>query len=145
MSETAAGRRRDASDAQRRSLAGYSGHSVDVKNASPAVSARARSDSAIRAATFVSARSFWHVRLADGSPDPVRRIVRAPPSASLFVRRERPNRQCVNAARQFLRQQRIDHAMAIHPALSFERLRHNINPEMRSAARPMAGVTFVKM
>jgi hypothetical protein len=51
----------------------------------------------------------------------------------------------VNAACQLLRQQRIDHAVAIDPALPFERLRHNINPEMRSAAGPMAGVSLVKM
>ena len=35
--------------------------------------------------------------------------------------------------------------MAIDPALPFERLRYNINPEMRLAARPVARVTFMQM
>ena len=51
----------------------------------------------------------------------------------------------MNAAGQFPRQQGIYHAVALDPALPFERLRHNINPEMRLAARPVAGVAFMKM
>ena len=39
----------------------------------------------------------------------------------------------------------IDHAMAVDPGLSFEGLRHNINSEMRLAARPCPGMAFVLM
>ena len=78
-----------------------------------------------------------------GVPDPA--AGRPARSVLLFVRRQRPDRQRVDAARQFLREQRIDHAVAIDPALPFERPRHDINPEMRFAAWPMAGVPFVKM
>jgi hypothetical protein len=35
--------------------------------------------------------------------------------------------------------------MAFDPALSFEHWRHNINPEMRLAARPVAGMTLMQM
>lgn len=66
-------------------------------------------------------------------------------SAPLFARRQRPDRQRVDAARQFLRQQHIDHAVAIDPALPFEGPRYDINSEMRSATRPMARVSLVKM
>ncbi|MCP2000497.1 hypothetical protein J2S34_002945 [Nitrobacter winogradskyi] len=66
-------------------------------------------------------------------------------SALLFARRHRPNRQRVNGAGQFRGEQRIDHAMTLDPALSFERLRYNMNTEMCLAARPMAGVTFMKI
>jgi hypothetical protein len=51
----------------------------------------------------------------------------------------------VNAIRQILRQHRIYHAMAFDPALSFERIRYDIDPEMRFAAGPVAGVAFMQM
>ena len=38
---------------------------------------------------------------------------------------------------------RIDHAMAFDPALPLEGLRHNIDPEMRLPARPVARMAFV--
>ncbi len=37
----------------------------------------------------------------------------------------------------------IDHAMALDPALSAERLRHDIDPEMGLSARPVAGVALM--
>src|SRR3981081_51517 len=54
-------------------------------------------------------------------------------------------RQRVHAAFQFARQRRIDHAVAVDSALSAEGLRHNINPEMRLAAGPMAGMPLMLM
>ncbi len=53
--------------------------------------------------------------------------------------------QRVNATSEFRRQQRIYHAMAVDPALPFERIRHNMYPEMGFAARPVAGMTFMQM
>jgi hypothetical protein len=35
--------------------------------------------------------------------------------------------------------------MALDPALPFEGWRHNINPEMRLAAGPVAGMTLMQM
>jgi hypothetical protein len=35
--------------------------------------------------------------------------------------------------------------MALDPALPFEGLRHDIDPEVRLSARPVAGMTFVLM
>ena len=49
----------------------------------------------------------------------------------------------MDAALEFASERRIDHAMTLDPALPPEGLRHNINPEMCLAARPMAGVAFV--
>ncbi len=46
---------------------------------------------------------------------------------------------------QFLRENRIYHAVALDPALPFEGRRHNINPEMRLAARPVAGMALMQM
>ena len=51
----------------------------------------------------------------------------------------------VQRAVQFRREGRINHAVALDPALSFERLRYNINAEMRLAARPVAGMAFMKL
>ena len=39
----------------------------------------------------------------------------------------------------------VNHAMACDPALSLERVSHNIDPEMRFSARPMSGVAFMLM
>ena len=55
------------------------------------------------------------------------------------------NRERMDGAREFRRQQRIYHAMAIESALPFEGFRHDINPEMGLAARPVARVTFMQM
>jgi hypothetical protein len=53
------------------------------------------------------------------------------------------DRQRMDAARKLRCQQLINHAVAFEPALPAERLRHNIDPEMGLAARPVAGVAFV--
>ena len=45
------------------------------------------------------------------------------------------------ATAQLRRQSRIDHAMALEPALPPERLRHDIEAEMALAARPMPRMT----
>ena len=39
----------------------------------------------------------------------------------------------------------VNHAMACDPALSLERVSHNIDPKMRFSARPMSGVAFMLM
>ena len=54
-------------------------------------------------------------------------------------------RQCVDTSGEFRSEQLINHAMALDPALPFEGGRHNIYPEMRLAARPVAGVTLMQM
>jgi hypothetical protein len=48
-------------------------------------------------------------------------------------------------AREFRSQRRVNHAVALDPALPFEGWRHNIDPEMRPAARPVAGVALMQM
>jgi hypothetical protein len=53
------------------------------------------------------------------------------------------DRKRVDAALEFASERRIDHAMTLDPALPPEGLRHNIDPEMRLTARPMAGMAFV--
>jgi hypothetical protein len=53
------------------------------------------------------------------------------------------NRQRVHAAGKFTHKCGIDHAMALDPGLSGERIRHDIDPEMRFPARPVAGVAFM--
>ena len=64
---------------------------------------------------------------------------------SAFARRLRVNGKRMNGAREFVRQRRINHAMAIDPALPFERLRHDIDAEVALAARPVTGVAFMQM
>ncbi len=49
----------------------------------------------------------------------------------------------VDAAGQFVRKNAVDHAMALDPGLPFERLRHDIDPEMSLPARPVPGMAFV--
>ena len=49
----------------------------------------------------------------------------------------------VHPAGKLARQRHVDHAVAFDPALPAKGLRHDIHAEMRLAARPMAGVTFV--
>ena len=51
----------------------------------------------------------------------------------------------MHAACEFRGQRRIYHAVAIDPALPFEGLRHDIDAEVRLAARPMAGMAFMQM
>jgi hypothetical protein len=53
------------------------------------------------------------------------------------------DRERVHAAGKFARKCGVDHAMALDPALSEERIRHDIDPEMRFPARPVAGMAFM--
>jgi len=55
------------------------------------------------------------------------------------------DRQGVDAAGKLTGECLIDHAVAFYPALSAERLRHNMNPEMGLPAGPGAGVSLVLM
>ncbi|WEF51942.1 hypothetical protein AFIC_000397 [[Pseudomonas] carboxydohydrogena] len=51
----------------------------------------------------------------------------------------------MDAAREIVGQDRIDHPVALDAALPFEGARHNMNPEMRFAAGAMPGVPFMQM
>ena len=66
-------------------------------------------------------------------------------SAASFPRRQRLERQCMHGACEFRSQRRVNHAVTVDPALPFEGSRHNIDSEMRLAARPVAGMAFMKM
>ena len=55
------------------------------------------------------------------------------------------NRKRVHAAGKLARQRRIDHAMALDPALPAKGFRHDIEAEMSLAAGPVAGMAFVPM
>jgi len=57
----------------------------------------------------------------------------------------RLDRQRVHGPLKFRLKRGIDHAMAFDPALPFEGPRHNIDPEMRLAARPVAGMALMQM
>jgi hypothetical protein len=49
----------------------------------------------------------------------------------------------MHPAREFARKSGVDQAVALEPALPAEGLRHNIHAEVRFAAGPVPGVTFV--
>jgi hypothetical protein len=51
--------------------------------------------------------------------------------------------ECVDAAAQFRRECVVDQPVTFNPGLPFERLRHNINAEVRLASRSMASVSLV--
>ena len=51
----------------------------------------------------------------------------------------------MHAAREFARERRIDHAVTLDPGLPPEGPRHDIDPEMRLSARPVARMAFVLM
>jgi len=51
----------------------------------------------------------------------------------------------MHGALKFPGQRCINHAVTLDPALPFEGGRYNIDPEMRLAARPVAGMAFMKM
>jgi hypothetical protein len=53
--------------------------------------------------------------------------------------------QRVYAAGKLTHKCGIDHAVALDPALSGERIRHDIYSEMRLPARSMAGMTLMAM
>jgi hypothetical protein len=54
-------------------------------------------------------------------------------------------RECVNGTGQFSCQHRVYHAVTIDPALPFEGLRHDIDPEMGFAVGSVACVSFMQM
>jgi hypothetical protein len=60
-------------------------------------------------------------------------------------RRLSMDRKGVHSIGKFPSQRRINHAMAFDPALPLEGSRHDIEPKMRSAARPVAGVAFMQV
>jgi hypothetical protein len=62
-----------------------------------------------------------------------------------FSRRRRVDGERMDAAGKLIGERRIDHTMALEPALSPKGRRYNIDSEMRLAARPVAGVTMVLM
>ncbi len=49
----------------------------------------------------------------------------------------------VNTASEFARERGVDHTMTLQPALPAKRFRHDIEPEMRLAARPVSRVPLV--
>jgi hypothetical protein len=51
----------------------------------------------------------------------------------------------MHAARQFRRQRLIDHAVTFDPALAFERIRHDMDPEVGFASGPMARMPSMLM
>jgi hypothetical protein len=55
------------------------------------------------------------------------------------------NRERVHPAGKLARQRRIDHAMALDPALPAKGFRHDIESEMSLAAGPVAGMALVPM
>ena len=63
----------------------------------------------------------------------------------VLVGRLRLDRQRVDGALEFRLQCRVYHSMAFNPSLPFEGRRHNIDPEMRLAALPVAGVALMQM
>src|SRR4051794_38988927 len=66
-------------------------------------------------------------------------------AARIFPGCLRLDRQRVHGSLEFRVQRQIDHAMTFDPALPFEGRRHNIDPEMRLAARPVAGMALMQM
>ena len=89
-------------------------------------------------------------RSAPSAPSGARssRRRRSRPSRSprwCFPRRRGVDRERMHAAGKLGRERRVDHAVALEPALSAEGLRHDIDPEMGLAARPVAGMAGVLM
>src|SRR5262249_35158862 len=74
---------------------------------------------------------------------PARRFRPQPKLA--FSRRPRVNRERMHGTCELVGKRRINHAVPLDPALSFESSRHNIDPEVRLAARPVAGMTLMQM
>ena len=64
---------------------------------------------------------------------------------SAFIRRLGVESERMNRTRQLRGERRINHAMALDAALPFEGVRHNIHPEVRLAAGPVACVPLMQM
>ena len=83
---------------------------------------------------------------AEGALDQARRLSDLAQRLTFVVQEEpRGYGHAVWLAREFVGEYLIDHAMTFDPALSIERLRHNIHPEVGFAAGPMAGVALMQM
>src|SRR5262249_23276464 len=68
-----------------------------------------------------------------------------PPRSTGFAGRRCMDRERVDAALELVRQRRVDHAVSFEPGLSPERLRYNIEAEVRLAARAMSGMSLLRM
>ena len=55
------------------------------------------------------------------------------------------DRERVDAGLEFVRQRRVHHAVALDAALAGKRFRHDRDPEMGLATRPVTGVAGVLM
>ena len=66
-------------------------------------------------------------------------------SAPVFSRRVGVDRQGVHGAGEFRRQRGVNHPVTFDPALPFEGRRYDIQPEMRLAAGPVAGMALMQM
>jgi hypothetical protein len=55
------------------------------------------------------------------------------------------NGKGMNTTPKLVGECRVDHAVAFKPGLTVERLRYNIEAEVRLAARPMPGMPLVQM
>jgi hypothetical protein len=75
----------------------------------------------------------------------VRPCFAAKASVRPFLGRLHVDRQRMHGISEFLGQSRINHAMALDPALPFESLRYNIHSKVRLATRPMPGVALMQM
>jgi hypothetical protein len=53
------------------------------------------------------------------------------------------DRERVDTAGEFSRKNPIDHTVTLDPGLIFERIRHDIDPEMSLPARPGAGMALM--
>src|SRR5215216_6154974 len=62
-----------------------------------------------------------------------------------FSRRLRLDGERMDGALKFRCKRRIYHAVALDPALPFEGRRHDIDPEMRLAARPVTRMALMQM
>jgi hypothetical protein len=62
---------------------------------------------------------------------------------STLARRCRMDRERVNTAGEFARERGVDHTMTLQPALSAKCFRHDMETEVRLAARPVSCVPLV--
>lgn len=53
------------------------------------------------------------------------------------------NGERVDAAGKLIRQRLVDHAVALDPGLSFERIRHDIDTEVSFPSRPVSRMAFM--
>ena len=80
-----------------------------------------------------------------GGLSPKREGAALPALNPAFDGRARMDGQRVHAGGELIRKNRVDHAMAFDPGLTFERLRHDIEPEVSLPAGLMPGMAFVSV